>query len=307
MPTDSGATDVLGAVALLSDNPEAEQSLPTAEGAEGQEDQVRDHDGEESKEEDKEEGQEQDKEDQTEDEEQEEKYKVKVDGEELEVSLEELQKGYMLEANYRKKTTSLNKDREALNQKALEIDQQLEEAKSLITADIEALNSEDMQRLRDEDPDAYIKKQDEIQAKSRKFDALKQKRDKEHLARQEKIIKKERELLFDSFPEWSGDEVKMQKEAKELLGVMSNLGFSETEINNMTDHRMFVLAHKAQQLEKIQKASLESKKVTPKPKSIKPGVSQSKEDRIKQEKDKRLGELKKTGSRHLAAAILSGK
>lgn len=304
MPTPSGATDLNGAAAQLSALINSEQVPTEEETAEAQEEQAQEQEAKpETDQPEQETSESQEANDDTEAEE--ETYKVKVDGEELEVTLEELQKGYMMEANYRNKTTALNKERDAIDAKATEVDKQLEDAKALIDADLESLDSSEMQELKESEPDEYIRKYEKVQGKIKRFEALQAKRAEEHQARQEKLIEKERDALFDAFPEWSNDQDKMASESKELMGALTSLGFSQDELNGLTDHRMFVLAHKAQQLEKIHKANLDAKKVTSKPKTNTPGQPRTKEDRSLDTTKQAWAQLKKTGSRQAAMDLLS--
>lgn len=300
MPTENGATDVNSAAAQLSSLIQSEQSLPTDEDKEEGHDAL--EKGQEGNTETEYEAQETPS---SEADTEEQKYKVKVDGEELEVTLEELQKGYMMESNYRNKTTALNKEREAVEQKGAEIDAQLSEAADLIDSEIKSLDSAEMQELRELDPEKYLAKQEAIQKKVKKFEALREKREAEHKARQDKLISKERDLLFDAFPEWKGDQELMARESKELLGALSNVGFSDGELSGITDHRLFVVAKKLQQLEAIQASKPESKKVTAKPKTAKPGVAKTGEDRKSDALRQKWEILKKTGSRNAAMDLLS--
>lgn len=299
MPTLNGATDLNGAAAQLSALINSEQVPTEEETAEAQEEQAQEQEAKPETDQPEQETSSDDTEAE------EEKYKVKVDGEELEVTLDELQKGYMMEANYRNKTTALNKERDTIEAKAVEVDKQLEDAKALIDADLESLDSQDMQELKESDPDEYIRKYEKVQSKIKKFEALQAKRAEEHQARQEKLIKKEREALFDAFPEWSNDQEKMASESKELMNSLTSLGFTQDELNGLTDHRMFVLAHKAQQLEKIHKANLDAKKVTSKPKTNTPGQPRTQEDRGLDKTKQAWAQLKKTGSRQAAMDLLS--
>lgn len=298
MPTENGATDLQGAVARMSERLLTEP-LPTDEQEpEAQDAQAEEHDAKPETDADSLETPEGDTDGEVQ------KYKVKVDGEELEVTLEELQKGYMMEANYRNKTTALNKEREAIETKAAEVDKQLDDAKSLIEDGIAALESPEMQELKELYPERYLKEFDKVQSKIQKFDALKEKRQAEHDARQKKFIAKEREALFDSFPEWKDEKV-MAEQSGELFEVMRSFGFSDSELNGISDHRMFVLAHKAKQLDKIQKANIEAKKVKTKPKNSTPGNGTSKVDRASSEVKSLREKLKKTGKLEDAVNILS--
>lgn len=298
MPTENGATDVNGAAARLSGLLQAERDAPTEEQQpEAQEVQDQEHEAIPEAEADNLETPEGDTEEETP------KYKVKVDGEELEVTLEELQKGYMMEANYRNKTTALNKERETIESKAAEVDKQLEDARLLIEDQIAGLESPEMVELKEYDPEKYLKEFDKVQSKIKKFEALKAKRQEEHEARQAKLIQKEREALFDVFPEWKDQKV-MAEQSGELFNIMKSIGYSDSELNQITDHRMFLMAHKAQQFDKIQKANLQAKTVKTKPKNSKPGTGTGKDDRVSADVKQMRERLKQSGSLRDAAALL---
>jgi len=211
----------------------------------------------------------------------------------------------MMEANYRNKTTALNKQREAVEAKQAEIDSQLEDARSLLEDQIANLESKEMQELKEDDPEAYLKEFEKVQAKTKKFEQLKSKREQEQQARQNKLIEKERELLFDAFPEWKNDQAKMAKDSEDLFKSLKGVGYTDDELASTTDHRLFVVASKLQQLENIQKANLEAKEVKTKPKNSKPGVPKSKEERAAQDTQKMRSKLRKTGSIHDAVRLLN--
>ena len=299
MPTDNGATDLNGAAKRLSGLLEPELVPTESSEPEGQEAQAEEQDVLTEPEAETQETLESDTdEDQP-------KYKVKVNGEELEVGLEDLTKSYMMESDYRQKTMALSKERDAIEAKASEVDQQLADAKGLIEDGIANLESPEMQELKETDPDAYLKEFDKVQAKVKRFEALKQKRAEEHQARQDKLIQKERELLMTAFPEWQHDPEVMQKDSKELMGALKDVGYSDDELNSMTDHRMFLMAQKILQLNRIQTQDLESKKVKTKPKSVKPGTSTSKEGRENSEVAAMRKRLKQTGNLKDAAKLLT--
>lgn len=81
------------------------------------------------------------------------RYKVKVDGEELEVTLDELQKGFMMGKDYTRKTMSLAEQRKQVEAKIAEIDANLEEAKSVIDLELDWFESAEAKELRQYDPD----------------------------------------------------------------------------------------------------------------------------------------------------------
>lgn len=296
MPTDSGATTVSGAAKRLSSLLQSEREPTESQEVEAQEEPEI---AEASETETQAEAQET-----SEDDTQEQKYKVKVDGEELEVSLEELQKGYMMEANYRNKTTALNKQRESVEAKAQQIDEQLAEAQALLENEVEDFDSPEMKELRETDPDEYLKQYDKLQGKVKKFQKLKEKRLEEQQARDEKLRAKELEALYTAFPEWEGDQQKFLAEGPKVLSPLKNLGFTDQDLAAVSDHRIFLVAKELKALEALRNVDLEAKEVKPKPKSVKPGVPQDSKDRERVDVKAQRDRLRKTGNMRDAAKLL---
>lgn len=282
-----GATDVNGAAARLSSLVETKQpglsneeiSEPTEEQSETVETPEGDTPAEEPR------------------------YKVKIGDEERDVTIEELRKGYMMEADYRKKTSDVAEKRKALEAKAQEIDTQLSEAKELLDLEFDNLNSPEMQQLKEYQPEEYLKAFEKVQKKAEKFQKLKAKREAEQQERQKELAKKEWEALLMAVPEWI-DPATREAESKEVFAALSKLGYSDQELANLADHRVFAMARKALKFEKISTQDLESKKVRTPPKTQQPGVSKSFESRQSSEAKSLRNQLKKSGNMRDAAALL---
>lgn len=221
------------------------------------------------------------------------RYKVKVNGEEKEVTIEDLRKGYMMESDYRKKTSDVSEQRKALEAKQVEIDSQLAEAKELLDIEIENLTSPEMQELKEYDPEKYLKEFEKVQKKQDKFNKLKAKREQEQLARQQELSRKEFEALVTAIPDWMDESVR-NKEAAEVFSKMREIGYTDAELSNLTDHRAFVMARKALMLDKIQSQKIEAKEVKKPPKVQQPGNAKviESDPKVKDSRDR----LKKTGN-----------
>jgi hypothetical protein len=230
----------------------------------------------------------------------EQKHKVQVDGVEIEVSLEELRKGYMMEANYRNKTAALSRERETVEAKGKQVDQMIEDARALVEEKQKELTSEELLELKTYDPEAYIKRVEKIQADQKKLNDLLDKRKREQAERERKLLEKEQAAILDAFPEWSDKKV-MQEQFSELMSVLKSFGYSDSELSSLVDHRIFVLAQKAKLLEKLSKVKLDDKIVHAKPKALKPGSNQESSNDLKKIRDKFF----KTGSKHDAMKLLS--
>ena len=228
------------------------------------------------------------------------RYKVKVQGEEKEVTLEDLRKGYMMESDYRIKTSEVSKQKEALTAKQAEIDSQLADARELLDMEIEALNTPEMQQLKElEDPE-YWRQFEKVQKKVDKFNKLKAKREAERGELKKDLARKEYDALITAIPDWMDEGVR-NKEVADVFGKMRDIGFSDAELTDLADHRLFVMARKALMFDKIQSQDIKSKEVKTPPKVQQPGNGKASEDRgdVKTLRSN----LKKSGSVKDAAAL----
>ena len=230
------------------------------------------------------------------------RYTVKVDGEEREVSLEDMRKGYMMESDYRKKTSEVSERKQALERKESEIDDQLAQAQSLLSVEIDAMDSPEMIELKEYDPEAYLKEVDKLEAKSKRLNSLKEKRDAELAEKGQETVKRELESLERAIPDWIDPTVRAT-EGQAALKLLETIGFNGDELNGITDHRMLVLARMAMKYQDISAQDLESKRVNNPPKSQQPGTANdrsSSEDRLKSLRSK----AKNTGNMRDSAKFI---
>jgi hypothetical protein len=230
-------------------------------------------------------------------------HKVKIDGEEVEVPYDELLKGYSRETHYQKKAKALSQEAETIKAKQAELDNIISEASVFIEDKQAKLDSDELKRLRVEDPDEYLSQVEKLEADIQKFERIKSKRQEELDAKNSELIAKERELLFDAFPHWKDDEAVMATEAGEMFKALESIGFTEDELNAVSDHRMFLLAKAKLDLDKIESANLEDKEIKPETKSLDPS-SKSKPE-VSSAGQKAREKLRKTGKINDAALALA--
>ena len=233
-------------------------------------------------------------------------FKVKVSGEEKEVTLADLQKGYMMESDYRKKTTDVSERSKALEAKAAEIDAQLSEAQSLLELDLNNLESPEMLELKEADPEEYLKQFDKVQKRVNSFNKLKEKRLKEQSEKHAKQAEAELEALERAIPEWLDKDVRA-KEANGVFKALETVGFKPEELKGLSDHRMFVVARKAMMYDQMMSKDLDSKVVRTPPKTQLPGTGQEKDDKQSTQIKQLRAKLQKSGSVNDAAALLSSR
>jgi hypothetical protein len=287
-PTQTGATDVDGAVSRMralfnpdpNQAPESEQVAKQDEvNAEPEETAEGDTGSEEGR------------------------YRVKVNGEELEVTLDELQKGYMMGKDYTQKTMQLSEQRKSIEAKIAEIDANLNDARDVMNLEVDWLESDEAKELREYDPDEYLKKFERIKAKVDKFQKLQSKREAERTEMYKQYLAKEQEQLRQKVPEWL-DEATVQREYPKIAETLSNLGFNEQELNAISDHRLMVLARKAMLWDQIQNQDISGKKVKSAPKSTSPGTPKAHTE-VTDRKIKEMRErLRKKGDMNSAAAAI---
>ena len=231
------------------------------------------------------------------------RYRVKVNGEELEVTLDELQKGYMMGKDYTQKTMQLSEQRKSIEAKIAEIDASLNDARDVMNLEVDWLESDEAKELREYDPDEYLKKFERIKTKVDKFQKLQSKREAERAAMYQQYLAKEQEQLRQKVPEWL-DEATVQREYPKIAETLTNLGFHESELNAISDHRLMVLARKAMLWDQIQSQDISGKKVKAAPKSTAPGTPKAQAE-VSDRKIKEMRErLRKKGDMNSAAAAI---
>lgn len=245
------------------------------------------------------------------------KGKVKVDGEESEISLKEALSGYQRQADYHRKTQELAEQRRQAEAEYGQQMQELQQRAQIAEASLQAANNALMQEfqgidwneLESTDPGTaalyrqkFQQRQGEIQ---NYFNQLVQQR-----AQQEQIAEQQRQENLHRFTLAERDKLKAIKSdwdgntSKQVQAYMQEQGFTPEEIGTMVDHRAALMAWKAMQFDK-QKTSVDVAKAKVKsvPKVLKPNSKTRKNANAEKVKNLR-SKLKKTGSVHDAAAIL---
>lgn len=244
------------------------------------------------------------------------KVKVKIDGEEKEIPLEEARLGYMRQEDYSRKTQELAKQRDELPKKVKEeVQKHAQEYQQNVRmfyqavatlADSELVNT-DWNKLAVEDPAEFVKRTHRKTQFENVLKAAQQEIKKHEEAiqqeRQEAIaqaIAQAKEELPKAIPNWSNDLY-----VKVLKSGMDHYGFTKEEVEGVVDHRMIKVLHDAMQFRSLKdKKSLVDKKVAEVPKVLTPGTQQSK-SLVNSEREKELKKaVRKSGGSMDAMAEL---
>ena len=192
-------------------------------------------------------------------------FKVRADGEELDVSLDELISGYSRQSSFTKKSQALAEDRKSfekeiaearqLRSQAIEV---LENAKSA-QPQIAQKDSQYWQDLKDSDPMQFMLERDELreaqmqgQIREQQINQLKAQEQREQQANLEKYIASQRDNLATLIPEWSDEKV-AKAERKAIIEYGKNIGFTDQELNEAYASRAVATMRKAMLYDKLAK------------------------------------------------------
>jgi len=241
------------------------------------------------------------------------KVKVKVNGEESEVTLSEAVAGYQRESDYSRKTAEVAEQRNEIlaERQAIQSvrEQHIQAIDQLGTVLRQSIEGESIEHLRDTDPAEYAAAMEDRRQKIEAFNNLKAEREglsqqaaQEQQQRLDAVKADEYQKLLGDFPEWS-DPAAMEAGNKAIASYLVSEGFSNQEIGSVIDHRTIRLADKARRYDELQKkAPIVKKKVIKTPKFQKPGRSTPKGESTKD--DALRNRLRKSGKADDAAALL---
>ena len=206
-------------------------------------------------------------------------YEVKVNGETIKVSLDELQSGYAKDSDYRQKTSKLSEERKSLeeerqkildemnvaNQKKSEYVKRLEEVVGNLKPP--KISDSELERLFEEDPTEYVKAQAMVTRERERQMKLKSELEKEkqdqavdYQNKMKVVLQNEQKKLIEKIPALA-DPNKAEKIRTDIKTFLTSQGYSESELVNLTDHRTVLVAYNAMQLDNLKKAKLDGKKV----------------------------------------------
>ena len=185
------------------------------------------------------------------------KFQVRSDGEDLEVSLDELISGYSRQSSFTKKSQALAEERKGYEDELAESREMraqaiqiLENAKSAQTQTPER-DANYWQDLKDTDPmqfmlerDAVREEQFQAQMREQQIQTLRAQEGAEQKANLKKYVDSQREVLKGLVPEWEDKKV-ADAEKKLILEYGLGINFSQEELDQAFDARAVATMRKA--------------------------------------------------------------
>jgi hypothetical protein len=246
------------------------------------------------------------------------KYTIKVDGEELEVGIDELKNGYQRQADYtrksqalaeqRKETENIQSERQRLEQERQMYANGLQMLQEQQSAKLSDFENTDWTALKDDDPYQYMLKKDEYRDAQERVNNVAQ---QQVLIQQEQaeqankarahFVQQEYSKLVNALPEWNDAKSTIKKDVQEYA---TSVGFRPEEISQLADHRSVLIIKKAMEYDKLTtKVSPKKKAVKKVPKVQKSGRGNSNEDAATEAMNKKRARLRKSGKQDDAASL----
>ena len=239
-------------------------------------------------------------------------HQVIVNGEKIDVDLEELKAGYQKDADYRRKTEEIAIEKRELKSEEDRLKKQystkMEDLNSLVVtlnAEINNdMNSKELDKLWDEDPTEAAKIDRRIQKRKNTIQEAQQKLREHQQTQFQEILREEQRKLHLRHPEIA-DPIKGATVKSNIVSYLSSKGFSNEDVSRIYDSRMFDVIMDGMNFKKTKEAkpNLVSKKVKP-TKFVKSGVKSTKEELNSKSRLNQLKALKKSGSTKDATDLL---
>lgn len=250
-------------------------------------------------------------------------YRVVVDGQEQEVTLDELMKGYSRQSDYTRKTEKLSQDRKSVEELKNEYTRQNEEAKikrDQYEKQIQILSEQlkqsepskvDLDRLYEDDPAEYVRVKAEQDRRKELLEKANQERERIQSEKQEEqskqynaYLEQQRELLAQKLPIYA-DKEKGPEFVKNLTNYAKEIGYTDQEINMLVDHRSVIMLANAYRYDKLKKANLKNKKVTKVSKVVSSSSAKVQdENEVAKRMKSKKATLRKTGKVQDAVSVL---
>jgi vacuolar-type H+-ATPase subunit I/STV1 len=206
-------------------------------------------------------------------------FTVKVDGEEVVVTLDELQRGYSRTQDYTRKTMELAEARKAIEPELQAVRQEREQYASLLPK-LEAHLQQQwedpaLQDLRQTNPAEYLLRREELRQQAEAIQAERQRIETAQREEQEKErIERRRDealALIKVVPE-----LQDKKNFEETVGYALSIGFTPEDIQDTDNHRAYLVLWKAMQFDRLKAKAPAVKARVDAVKTAKPGSTASK-------------------------------
>jgi hypothetical protein len=247
-------------------------------------------------------------------------YTVKVDGEEYEVTQDELLNGYQRQQAYTKRSQELAEQRKAFEAEAAQVAQM----RDAYAQQLEQL-SQQLNQVNEQEPDwaalakehsaeeliVYKAQLDQQKEYAKQVEAEKQaiaqQQAQEQQAQMQQHLASQREEMLNRIPQWRDEDIRTSEREQVIKYAQQSVGFSPQEIANASDARAIELLYKAWQWDNLQqKKPAAKKKASKAPKMAKAGQPKTKAQVASRSRQRSLKRLNNERSVDAAVNYLMG-
>ena len=223
-------------------------------------------------------------EEETEEGEQPQTFTVKVDGKEVSVTLDELQKGYSRTQDYTRKTQQIAEVRKQAEQETYAVRAERGQYAQLLGALQTQLQSSepqiDLERLYHEDPIEWVRQKEVMRERQEKLGAIQSEQQRLYQVSQyeqeramEVQLASQQEALLAALPGWK-DPKKAKAEKALVIESAKAAGFTDEDLKSVYDHRLVLLLRKAALFDQMVSKRQGIKPVVNNgPRTVKPGAT----------------------------------
>lgn len=248
-------------------------------------------------------------------------YTVKVDGEELQVTQDELLNGYQRQQAYTKRSQELAEQRKAFEQESAQVSQmrdayaqqleQLSQQLQQVNSQAEPDWAELAKQYSAEELIVYKAQLDQQKEYARQVEAEKQRVQQQQMqeqqAQMQQHLANQRQEMLNRIPQWQ-DEDTRNRERLEVIKYAQRRGYSEEELANASDARAIEILHKAWQWDNLQQKKPDAKKKVRKaPKMARAGQPKTKKQVASRQRQQAMGRLNKERTVDAAVDFLMGR
>jgi len=206
-------------------------------------------------------------------------FNIKVNGQEVPVTLDELKAGYSRQSGYTQKTMQIAEERKALEADRQNLQAMINDYQNALQSPMPAMEPpvRPDAKLWDEDPieamrqtELYRQKMEDFQAESAKHQHLQQQAMAEKQKQMQEALNQQQVALKERIPEWQNEET-ATKEKAEIRRFGLSMGFTENELAQIYDSRAVQVLRDAMRYNQLQTKRGKVKQA-PQGKSLAPGT-----------------------------------
>ena len=206
-------------------------------------------------------------------------FNIKVNGQEVPVTLDELKAGYSRQSDYTQKTMQIAEERKSLEADRQNLQTLINDYQNALQSPMPAMEPpvRPDAKLWDEDPieamrqtELYRQKMEDFQAESAKHQHLQQQAMAEKQKQMQEALNQQQVALKERIPEWQNEET-ATKEKAEIRRFGLSMGFTENELAQIYDSRAVQVLRDAMRYNQLQTKRGKVKQA-PQGKSLAPGT-----------------------------------